>query len=117
MATIALGLWTLAIIALSIHGEEALQMTDTVTLSMVKGRFDHFALEAAGERLFVAALGNNSVEVLDVKSKRRVTSIQRVRKSLGIVLLPESKRALDGAPIKNRDPGRRADLILFKRPG
>jgi len=34
-------------------------------LARRRGRFDHFAIDAKGHRLFVAALGNNTVEVLD----------------------------------------------------
>ena len=31
-----------------------------------KCRFDHFAIDAKGQRLFVAALGNNTLEVIDL---------------------------------------------------
>lgn len=31
----------------------------------VKDRFDHFVIDVKGRRLFVAALGNNSLEVID----------------------------------------------------
>jgi len=38
-----------------------LKLTKTIALPGVEGRIDHFALDAAGERLFVCALGNNTV--------------------------------------------------------
>jgi hypothetical protein len=37
-------------------------MVRAIELPGVEGRIDHFALDSTGERLFVAALGNNTVE-------------------------------------------------------
>ncbi len=36
----------------------------------VQGRIDHMAIDVAGQRLFVAALGNNTLEVVDVKNAK-----------------------------------------------
>jgi hypothetical protein len=44
-----------------------LRLEKTIPLPDVKGRIDHLAFDADNERLFVAALGNNTVEVIDVK--------------------------------------------------
>jgi hypothetical protein len=41
-----------------------LKLKQTFPLAGVEGRTDHFAFAPNGERLFVCALGNNSVEVL-----------------------------------------------------
>ena len=41
----------------------------------VEGRIDHFASDLAGERLFVCALGNNSLEVVDLRKGERIHSI------------------------------------------
>src|SRR2546430_14505685 len=43
--------------------EKPLVLTEAIPLEGVKGRFDHFA--SGGGRLFVAALGNNSVGVIN----------------------------------------------------
>jgi len=42
----------------------------------VQGRLDHSAVDLKGKRLFVAALGDNqnTVEVIDLKSGKRVAS-------------------------------------------
>ena len=37
-----------------------------LSLPDVEGRIDHMAVDIKGKRLFVAALGNNSVEVIDL---------------------------------------------------
>jgi len=49
----------------------ALKLTQTIPLPGVKGRFDHFAIDPAGKRLFVAALGNNTLEVVDLAAGMR----------------------------------------------
>ncbi|PYJ14888.1 MAG: hypothetical protein DME96_14795 [Verrucomicrobia bacterium] len=75
------------------HGEEAaLQLKQTVSLPGVEGRIDHLALDAAGERLFVCALGNNTVEVLDLRKGERIHSITGLGAPQGIVYIPELNR-------------------------
>src|SRR5438067_11173607 len=52
-----------------------LHSRQTIALPGVEGRIDHLAFDAAGERLFVCALGNNSVEVIDLRKGERIHSI------------------------------------------
>ena len=54
----------------------------------VPGRIDHMAYDAATKRLFVAALENGSVEVLDVESGRRVQSISGLSRPQGAAVVP-----------------------------
>ncbi len=63
----------------------ALTLSRTIPLPGVKGRFDHFALDVKGRRLFVAALGNNTLEVIDLKEGKRALSIPGLGKPTGIV--------------------------------
>ena len=44
-----------------------LVLTEAISLEGVKGRFDHFG--SAANRLFVSALGNNTVEVIDISAR------------------------------------------------
>ena len=44
---------------------QALELVATIEMPGVKGRIDHFAVDLKGQRLFMAALGNDTVEVLD----------------------------------------------------
>jgi len=60
----------------------------------VEGRIDHFDLDAAGERLFVCALGNNSVEVLDLRKGERIHSISGLGAPQGLAYLPAQDRLL-----------------------
>ena len=67
----------------------ALTLIRTVPLPGVKGRFDHFAVDAKGHRLFVAALGNNTLEIVDTAEGKRLKSIPGLRKPTGVVFLSD----------------------------
>ncbi len=69
-----------------------IKLEQTIPLPGVEGRIDHFALDATGKRLFVCALGNNTVEVLDLSKGERVHSIKGLGSPQGIVYLPEPNR-------------------------
>jgi len=72
----------------------ALQPTQTVPLPGVGGRFDHLALDLTGQRLFVAALGNDTVEVIDLAGWKRVRTITGLRKPQGVAYIPERNRVV-----------------------
>jgi DNA-binding beta-propeller fold protein YncE len=69
-----------------------LKLKQTLPLSGVEGRIDHFAFDPVGERLFVCALGNNSVEVLDLRKGERVHSITGLGAPQGVAYAPEANR-------------------------
>ena len=73
---------------------EALQLQQTIALPRVEGRIDHLDLDAAGDRLFVCALGNNSVEVLDLRKGERIHSIGGLGAPQGVAYLPGMERLL-----------------------
>jgi YVTN family beta-propeller protein len=72
--------------------EPPLELVATIPLPNVKGRIDHLAVDVKGHRLFVAALGNNTVEVLDVETNRHVKSIPGFGEPQGLGYLPEGNR-------------------------
>jgi DNA-binding beta-propeller fold protein YncE len=69
-----------------------LKLKQTIALPGVEGRIDHFAFDAAGERLFVCALGHDTVEVLDLRKGERIHSITGLGAPQGIAYLPELNR-------------------------
>src|SRR5438876_2464524 len=69
-----------------------LKLTETIALSGVEGRIDHFAFDAAGERLFVCALRNNTVEVVELRKAERIHSITGLGAPQGIAYIPELNR-------------------------
>jgi len=68
---------SLACGAASAAPDEVLQLVRVIPLpATVGGRIDHFALDAAGERLYLAALGNNTLEVIDLRLARHAQSLK-----------------------------------------
>src|SRR5438067_2483291 len=76
---------------LSSSAQEPLTLVRSIDLPRVEGRIDHMAFDAAGQRLYVAALGNNTVEVLDLKSGSHVKSLPGFREPQGIAVLPDAR--------------------------
>lgn len=69
-----------------------LRLTQTIPLPNVSGRIDHLSVDLKGQRLFVAALGNNTVEVLDLKAGKVVHSITGLSEPQGVLFVPEVNR-------------------------
>jgi WD40 repeat protein len=60
----------------------------------VQDRLDHLAVDAMGKRLFIAALGDkqNTLEVVDLKSNKRIASIPGQSKPQGVFYSPDFKK-------------------------
>src|SRR5581483_5668462 len=74
----------------SLRREKPLVLTEAIPLEAAKGRFDHFAL--GGGRLFVAALGSNAVEVINIGGRILDHMITGVPDPQGIVFSPEANK-------------------------
>jgi DNA-binding beta-propeller fold protein YncE len=66
-------------------------LVSTIELPRVEGRVDHLAVDASTQRLYVAALENNTVEVIDLKSGRHARSVPGFREPQGIAVVPDGK--------------------------
>ena len=86
------------------------------------------SIDVKGERLFVSALGNNTVEVIDTKAGKRVKTINRLQEPQGVLYVPAtdrlyvanskdgSVRIFDGssyAPLKTLDYSDDADNLFL----
>jgi YVTN family beta-propeller protein len=71
---------------------ETLKLETTIPMPDVEGRIDHLSIDLKGQRLFVAALGNNSLEVIDLKENKRIHSINGLAEPQGIAYIPSSNR-------------------------
>ena len=80
-----------AFAAMQSSSGQPLTQIGAIELARVEGRIDHLAFDAANQRLFVAALGNNTVEVLDVKGNAHVKSMPGFREPQGIASAPDAK--------------------------
>lgn len=78
-----------------------LQPVATIALPNVSGRIDHLAFDAARQRLFVAALGNNTVEVLDTAKGQHLRSVPGFHEPQGVAAIPD----VNGVAIANGDTG------------
>jgi YVTN family beta-propeller protein len=84
----------LACLTLQAADNPTLKLTKTILLPGVKGRFDHFGIDPKGQRLFVAALGNDTLEVVDLAAAKRIRSIPGMSKPTGVLYLPEPNQIL-----------------------
>jgi DNA-binding beta-propeller fold protein YncE len=86
-----LGLASLVLAGCAPHsaagGPAPLVLERTVPLPGVQGRIDHLALDRAHGRLFVAALGNGSVEAVDLAAGRVVRRIGGLAEPQGLAVL------------------------------
>lgn len=64
----------------------------SIPLPGVKGRIDHMEIDTVGHRLFVAALGNGSVEVLDLAQGKAIRSLRGFGEPQGIAYLAKGNR-------------------------
>ena len=85
--------------ALCLGASPPLKLVDAIPLPGVKGRFDHFACDASGQHIFVAALGNGTLEIIDAAAAKHLHSITGLSKPTGVAYLAASNRLFvaDGA--------------------
>ena len=83
-------------IAVLAHSEGArapvLSLERTIPMPNVEGRIDHLSLDVNNERLFVAALGNDTVEIIDLKKGERAATIEGLHEPQGVLYLPAMNR-------------------------
>lgn len=80
---------------------EPLRLAQTIPLPNVHGRIDHFDVDLQGHRLFMSALGNNTLEVFDLRSNKVIYAIRGLREPQGVTYVPKSNRIF----VANGDDG------------
>ena len=63
---------------------DALVLTQTIPLKGVPGKLDHLAVDAKGERLFIANKPNNTLDIVDLKAGKLVKQIADQGKVSGV---------------------------------
>jgi YVTN family beta-propeller protein len=71
--------------------QEPVTFLNAIELPGVEGRIDHLGFDASTGRLYVAALGNNTVEVIDVSAGTHLKSVPGFREPQGIAAVPDEK--------------------------
>lgn len=78
-----------------------LRLIQTIPLPNVHGRIDHFDVDLKGQRLFMSALGNNTLEVFDLRSNQVIDTIRGLREPQGVTYAAKSDRIF----VANGDDG------------
>src|SRR5664280_2411384 len=98
-----------------------LRLVQTIPLPSVEGRLDHMAVDVEGQRLFIAALGNNSVEVVDLRAGKRSRSLGGFHEPQGVACISdrgqlfvasggdEMCHVLDGSSFESTAPAGKID--------
>ena len=78
------------------------QLLGEIPMPGVKGRIDHFGVDAKRHRLLVAALGNDTLEVVDTAAHKRVRSLEGFGEPQGVLHVPDTGRVFVANGSKNR---------------
>ncbi|NHH97210.1 hypothetical protein DYY66_2375 [Candidatus Nitrosotalea sp. FS] len=71
---------------------KSLDLVQSISLPNVSGRIDHMDIDIAGQRLFVSELGNNSIDIIDLKTGKRINSISGLHEPQGIAYVPDARK-------------------------
>ena len=72
--------------------DNPLRLVQTIPLAGVRGRIDHLAIDLPRHRLFVCALGNNTIEVIDLEKAARVHTLTGLGAPQGVAYVPDLNR-------------------------
>ncbi len=92
LITMSIAMFATPLRAADMQSASPLELVQTIRLPDVHGRIDHLAVDPEGERLFVAALGNDSVEVVDLREATRVMRIMGLHEPQGIGYVSSADR-------------------------
>ena len=70
-------------------GSHILELKKTIEIPGVTGRIDHMGINVKNNILYLAAVGNNSVEVIDLIDGKIIHSIKGILEPQGIAYIPE----------------------------
>jgi YVTN family beta-propeller protein len=76
--------------AADMRAAEPLTVEAKIPLGKVEGRIDHFAIDPARKRLFVAELGNNSVGVIDLAERKVIKRLSGLKEPQGVGYVPST---------------------------
>ena len=99
MRTVIKVLW-LSIVTLGVFVSLAAQQTSplrliqTIPIPKVAGRIDHFDVDVEGYRLFMSALGNDTLEVFDLRANKLIRTLGGLHEPQGITFVPQSNRII-----------------------
>jgi len=75
-------------------GQQLLKLEKEIALPNVKGRIDHIDIDIKGQVAYIAALGNNTLEVVDLKSGKVTGSIKGLDEPQGMAYIEKHQELL-----------------------
>jgi hypothetical protein len=73
-----------------------LTLKSRIELANVDDRIDHFSADFKGQRLFMAALGNHILEVMDIQNGKRLHTITNLAEPQGLYFDPTTNHLFVG---------------------
>ncbi len=73
---------------------EVLIPSASIPVPGVEGRFDHLAFDRDSQTLFIAALENHTVEVVDLKKRKWTRRLTGINEPQGLFYIPQKNRLL-----------------------
>ncbi len=70
--------------------DKQIKLICSIPLPHVNGRIDHMSFNTKDQLIYVAALGNNSIEVVDLKNRKHIYGIKNLAEPQGVIYLPET---------------------------
>jgi DNA-binding beta-propeller fold protein YncE len=84
----------LALVGAASASSQSLVLAQTIDLPAVTGRIDHLDIDLEGGRLFVAALAAGSLEVIELRTGKRIARIGPLSEPQGVAYLPARHRVV-----------------------
>ncbi|HEV8504222.1 MAG TPA: YncE family protein [Chitinophagaceae bacterium] len=75
-------------------GTDELTLRQTIPLANVKGRIDHMDADIKKQVVFMSALGNNSLEIVDIKNGKHLHSIKKLSEPQGVIFIPQTNEIM-----------------------
>jgi WD40 repeat protein len=81
----------------SSSSSSSFSLVQTIIIPNVNGRIDYMAIDIRGKKLFVAELGNNSLDIIDLNAAKRINSISNnnngfLNEPQGVIFIPGLNR-------------------------
>jgi DNA-binding beta-propeller fold protein YncE len=82
--------------AKAMQASSSFSLVQTIVIPNVNGRIDHMAIDIRAQKLFVAELVNNSLDIIDLKAGKRIHSINNniglLNEPQSVIFIPELNR-------------------------
>src|SRR2546423_6081269 len=75
-------------------GENLLKQVKSIPMPGTKGRLDHMDVNLKSGIVYVAALGNNSLEIVDLAKGKVIHSISGLDEPQGVAYIPQSQEII-----------------------